>query len=112
MGRQDLFNLSFGLKDIAQALKSALLLMWGLLMLFRSLKDTNIETKRNKRGDWVVQFAESPTLGFGSGGDLGVLGSGCGGFCTQSFLKKSLSLCLSPYPPHMLSISQINKYIF
>lgn len=68
--------------------------------------------KRSSRGAWLVQTAQQPTLGFGSGYDLRVVRSGCGRpeLRTES-ARGSLSLCPSRPCSHVFSLtpSKIHK---
>ena len=67
------------------------------------------------QGAWVVQSVEHLTLGFGSGGDLRVMGSSpkaspmMGSLLSEDSASDSLSLSLCPFHSCAHSVSQINK---
>lgn len=60
---------------------------------------------KHSQGTWVAQLVKCPTLGFGSGHDLGIvrLSSLCQALCSawsrlENSLCLSVSLCLSLFP--------------
>ena len=65
-------------------------------------------------GAGMEQSVKHPTLGFGSGPDLRVMGSspGSGSVLSAESARDSLSLSLWSCPLPTLSVSKLNKEIF